>query len=113
HRSWSLTIPMIGLTRLPKKKKSSPTLNTSAMRRSVGSVGKSWPRSIFESMAGERPGGAPHHEESHLLFQPDRPDLRTDRISLEALSQRGRQHPFSSLNRAQNDAGDFRDTNTT
>jgi len=36
-------------------------------------------------------------DQAHLLLQPDRPDLRPDRIGLQPLSQRRRQHPTLSL----------------
>ena len=55
------------------KKYSRPTLNTMAMRNSVGSVGCITSRSSLESSAGERPVCLLNSSKPHALSQPQPP----------------------------------------
>ena len=70
------------------KKCSRPTLNTSAIRNSVGSVGTSLPRSIFDSSAGERPLWLPSSTSPIFFFSRSARSLAPMAYSIQSLLKR-------------------------
>ena len=79
------------------KKYSRPTLNTMAMRNSVGSVGCITSRSSFESSAGESPVCLPNSTSPMLLRSRSRRSLLADRVLVETRGDRFRCHAGKSF----------------
>ncbi len=85
------------------KKCSRPTPNTSAIRKSVGRVGNTRPRSIFDSIAGDRPVCRPSSHEAELLPEPQGAQLGPDPVLLQAAESVSETIPAPSFSRQEKD----------